>query len=285
MSVEIYFLLATLLEVSKLFFVSRFLFGFRFRKLPLLICFTAFAVLVFLPLDLSETPIGTGIEAPIILSFAVIGRGKKRAKSIGYLFLFFILLAVLDSVLTDTTLFLFPAVSSFYQTYLGLLTRNSVSLVLLLLIYAVLRKMNLVPFTLRGKSMAVFFIAAGIFLGLMLAGFRLLSLDVISVSDARRGFLVVFPACAVFLTALSVLLIRTGAKNRKLIEDTLLSNARAEAEIAYYQSLLAKEEKTRAFRHDMRSHLLSLTMLCQNERYDEVAAYLAELSEILGRAE
>ena len=61
----------------------------------------------------------------------------------------------------------------------------------------------------------------------------------------------------------------TSEINRKLLESTE----------SYYKRLLAQEQETRRFRHDIRNHLLCLDMLLKSKKYEEAEEYLEGMSD------
>ncbi len=64
-------------------------------------------------------------------------------------------------------------------------------------------------------------------------------------------------------------------RSRKQIEDEL------EMELRRYEEMIRKNRDVRSFRHDIKNNLMSMNALADSERYEELKAYIGELSEAL----
>lgn len=118
--------------------------------------------------------------------------------------------------------------------------------------------------------------------GLALGEMSLLAMlyAVILVSFGRDGEtqlgpkLLLFTLGSLALTAICCFLVRAVYRKRAVERQREEALRLLSAQEKYYTMLLAKEEETRAFRHDIRNHLTCLLALCERGEYDKLKSYL-----------
>ena len=109
------------------------------------------------------------------------------------------------------------------------------------------------------------------------------SLQLFAFSDMSKKYVklaaVSVSICSIILMFVFFRLIRISAAKEKLKAENNAINLMLEMQKKHYLALRDKEDETKAFRHDFRNHIFSLSSLYKNRKYDEFEKYLSELSE------
>lgn len=118
-------------------------------------------------------------------------------------------------------------------------------------------------------------LSAVVFLSLLLLSFKRQYQYLWNQQKAQRTGIVLIAA----FILMDVILI-----NRQIYVSHLLNESEAErkifhAEKNYYESLLSRENRTKKFRHDLRSHLVAMSAMARAGQYQELTDYINDLIE------
>ena len=99
--------------------------------------------------------------------------------------------------------------------------------------------------------------------------------------------LLLFTLGSLAMTAICCLLVRAVYRKRALERQREEATRLLAAQEKYYAMLLARDEETVAFRHNIRNHLTCLRALCEGGEYDKLRSYLDTMAlsaPVSGRA-
>ena len=92
------------------------------------------------------------------------------------------------------------------------------------------------------------------------------------------GFCVVSYISVGILSIFVFYIKRTNERMEQMLQREMLSRNMQQY---YYEELLAKEEDTRRYRHDMINHLMCINSLAKEQKYEELKKYIQNMQEVM----
>ncbi len=156
---------------------------------------------------------------------------------------------------------------------------NSLSMILLMIIFLIMRKRKTRRHTWRREDWKVALFATTGILGAMtyIVSVQLYALDS-ECFDTRVGGTTSITICGAVLLIIYIAVMVMYFTNKQNREDIQVSGQLLEAQKQYYTALLDREETTRKFRHDIRSHINCMRKLYDCGRIEELGKYLSEIT-------
>ncbi len=195
-----------------------------------------------------------------------------------------ILLSVIDIILAGGLVFLLKAdTDTVMNNYSLRFVSNSLSVPLLIIIILIKHKkeLNMERIRLYLKSRHIFLMILGIVAcGLYIAPIQIYGLtergsyvsNLVTFGFTTSGIVFILLCTLFFLGNADKIQYRhmVEAKEKLLLQQQ-----------QYYKALIAKDEKTKKFRHDISNHIYCLSYLCKLGRYDELKKYLTDLENTI----
>ena len=256
-------LLFFIIELSKLMMLQFGIFRIKSRTLKTMLtvgavsCILAGALSVWAYHSLYSLIVGLlSIAAVCVMT---VEKKKYVAAVLGYLYI-----VIMDMVLLGICVSLFDInLNSVIENRFEYLLMNSLSLIMLLpLMIHNIRKRNELKNGLSNRT-TVLLIAGGIAVGLFFGAIQLSASDSFNGNIMRVVILGVSLSC-LFFVFICEALISNKAQNHKLKKANAEANQLMKIQEKYYTMLLKRENETRAFRHDIKSHLYCLKTLYSN---------------------
>ncbi len=262
-----------LLEFTKVFLVVRYLLDISPRKnLTWLVALSSLFVTFFPRLVDSSAH---GILYAVLI-FVLFGFSLDKKTNIFSVILSYISLSILDMIFSILCIhFCKITMEQILEDSILVLSINSISLVLILLCLFVKKSLH---WKIENLGSNVFFLIAilgGLPISVFLTYIQLVELEYHF--DFQNGIITVSFFLTIFYFITLALLVGMESKNKCLTRETAFRSKLLHTQGRYYSSLLKKEEETKLFRHDIRSHLLCANDLCSQKKYEELSAYLAQL--------
>ena len=277
MSMIFYNIIKYLIEIIKLFLTGTFLFGIKTksRKYTLMVIFISVALTAAVSFFYNISKIGIIYGLIGILSFEISAVNKKK---IGLLVLSYTSVCILDMFISGIAFFcLNKNMDRVMNNKIYNLLLNSFSIILILLIIILKQKFG------REKihenyspGYVIFAIIGEIALGIYITSIQMFSFDGKS-STERLAALALSISGIVFMIVCSCIISVQG-KYRALKKESEITSKLLKLQEEYYTTLLSKEEDTKKFRHDIRTHLYSLQTLIKNKEYQNAENYLSKLN-------
>ncbi len=221
----------------------------------------------------------TGADAfVIILIFEIAAYSKK---SIGIFALSYVGISFIDMIVASIVLYVLCIPSESIDNMPVSIVINSVSLVMLFVVAAVRKRKDsfvkkdipysiLVPVIIICFSLSVY-ITLSQFAYPSGNGYTYRNEFFISILLVMAGMMLVFG-----------LLFWNYRKNEQLKQEKIIDRYLLEQQEQYYHMLLQKEQETRAFRHDMKAHMINMRMMVEQDKYEELSEYMAQMETALG---
>ncbi|HRU96170.1 MAG TPA: GHKL domain-containing protein [Ruminococcus sp.] len=273
-------LLFFIIELSKLMMLQFGIFRIKSRTPKTMLtvgavsCILAGALSVWAYHSLYSLIVGLlSIAAVCVMT---VEKKKYVAAILGYLYI-----VIMDIVLLGICVSLFDInLNSVIENRFEYLLMNSLSLIMLLpLMIHNIRKRNELKNGLSNRT-TVLLIAGGIAVGLFFGAIQLSASDSFNGNIMRVVILGVSLSC-LFFVFICEALISNKAQNHKLKKANAEANQLMKIQEKYYTILLKRENETRAFRHDIKSHLYCLKTLYSEGKYEEFEDYLSNLTTSL----
>ncbi len=264
------------IEFIKLFLVTDVFFGVRQKKrvYPMFGLSLLVVMIVSLFYDISKEPVIYGIIASLVLIFNMGGKKKKKA---GLIVLSYIGIGVIDMILAVVCIAIFrldmDRIDNSIWVGIGI---NSISLILFLFVWLLLYIKKIRFTTIQIKKYLPIYLLAGFALSLYLTSAQLMGMGE-RVLSYRYILMFGLTLSSLVMVILCALLLVNSTKNAHLEREAEIQANLLKTQKEYYTMLLLKENATKAFRHDIKHHVYCLRKLCQEDKYEELKAYLQDL--------
>lgn len=249
----------------------------RIRWLPVALAGSAAAIFIAsLWCDPSSYSICFGLLSLFLLFFFL-----EKKSAIGLMVFAYICIGLSDLFLGSAAMLLLDLrTTDLEQNDALMLFLNAITLFLLLIAYAVRRHTRNIeeidfspkqtlPFIFGGLSLA-FYTAS---LQITCTGDDGISIQDIAVLSLNIGGLLFIFICFKLLLK--------SKENERLRQDNLMISKTLEMSHEYYTAQLNKEKEIRRFQHDIKNHLYCMNILLRQKEYDQLEAYLAEITDSL----
>ncbi len=280
MPMQIAYPLYVAVEFIKMYIVSHKIFGQKLKTRLYGICGVVTALVYGILasyMDLSIIPLGAGEAAGIAMMIALI-----HHRDFIYIILYWIVITTTDGYITSLIMYIFPGADIFFATNTGIFVRNGISLFLYLAIYFYLDKNNLLPIYMKGKKIIIFIIFPALVLFFYVGIVHMSQLYPEKFSAAKYSTIFFdIIVINILIIAFTICIILWSRQLPKRIYEKELAEYLANEQVRYYEALLQKDDDIRAFRHDIRSHILSMQVLNREKRYEELSEYIDKLTEEL----
>ncbi len=280
MKVFLFEVLAYLTEYMKLMPAAFIFFGISYVSKKRMILTTALSTLFFSiasALGLLSVRTRTLSMTVIIMLSALFILKKKQ--NIVYIFVIYIYICILDMIINGFIMYSFGLETANIKSgtlIYQLLNMPTLVLVALFMLIKYRRRKNI---TYRfSKSYTIMFALGGAAIVFYLTSIQLFAFSDTSVSH-RKLLAVALGMCSLIFIAIIVLLISNKSQNDILKRENSAAVRMTEILEEYYLMLLKKEEETKAFRHDMKSHLYCMSALFDEGKTEEGRSYLSDLTD------
>lgn len=287
MTLVIHSVLLYIVELIKLVMTLKGIMGFQIQKKIKYYIFSSIGILIIislLELMISNKPYeyNKNLFYNIIIVLVIITNlmgfsGKRKTITIAASF---ICISLIDVVLSGLMMYLMKIqASSVVDNYILDIIANFLSIFFIFTIIFVKRKikgsfsnsfysikLRYIIMCLVGVIGSICYIVPIQFMGIGQESKKASALIILGVSFSG----------IIFIVVLVVLLIINDSKNqyRYLLE---MNQRLIEQQKLYYQTLIEKEQYTKRFRHDMNNHIICMQHLCEQEKYEELSAYMHDI--------
>lgn len=259
------------IEFLKLYIVVTALFGFRLKQwLPkIFIAGLVCIVIAAARIDLFD-------QYAIffcMLAVAIISAALEDRTKLGWVFISDMIIAVIDIVIGII-------VCSIMDINMGMLDENpiynvlinSISVIIILMV-SILRKNKLM--NVMKKENMLLFAAGALSLLLYLTAVFMLELGA---EDYGWGGVSAVVLTGV-VTIVFYMFVLNQNENRRLQYENSITQSLLTSQHEYFLMLLKKERETKAFRHDIKEHIVCMAGLCRKEKYEDLYKYLIDLED------
>lgn len=210
-----------------------------------------------------------------ILCIIVFSEGKHR---LGIVTLCFVGISIIDMLFSNIFINIFDmSTDEILDNSLIEMCINSISLIFIgIVILIVKHKRKNIPEI--SVKMLPIFLTGGLALSVYLSGLQFMGMGEAYLSY-RYIIVLGLSLAAIIFIIICILLVYNQDKNSKLKLENEMNNKLLELQSDYYLMLLEKESETKAFRHDIKSHITCIKLLCKENKYDELEKYICELDE------
>lgn len=276
----LYNILTFMLELIKLMIMQFGIFRIKSRSIKAsaiisaVSCLTAGTLSMWMTHELYSFI--SGILAIITVCVITIEKKKYIAAVLAYLYI-----VIIDMVLFGLFIPAFNIdLNSIPSNKIAYVFFNSLSLILLLpvMIHNIRKRKELKDGL--SKQNTILLIAGGIAVGVFLGALLFYINEGFHGSILRVAILAVSLSC-LFFVFICEALISNKNQNTRLRKENAEANQIMKAQEKYYMMLLKRENETRAFRHDIKSHLYCLKTLYSEGKYGEFEEYLSNLTTSL----
>ena len=276
MNVMVYNFLSYSIEYVKLALAMYAFFGMGYvsgKRLLLTSGLSAvFVGIVSFFFDLSAVPMGYTVL--LLIAAAII---LKKKINVIYSFIIYLYICLLDMLLSSIIMYIggFTAEETMNNKVLNLLLNLPVILVILIAVFMKYKRRKTLTYRFS-QSYIILFALGGMALALYIASIQLFAFSDIKQNNVKLAAVALSLSSGVFLVIIT-LLMKNKSQNEHLKLENVTMNRTMESLEEYYLMLLRKEEETKAFRHDFRSHLFCLNNLYLDGKTDEFEKYLSDI--------
>ncbi len=270
-------MLSYLTEYAKLIPVAFMFFGLEYVSKRRVIWTTVISTLLF-GISVPWTQIPRSLFLTVLLMLSALFILKKKLQIVN-VFVIYIYICILDMVINGFIMYLFGLnadnIKSGTLTY-QLINMPTLVLVGLAMLLKYQRRRNITyQFS---KSYTLMFALGGAAIVFYLTSIQLFAF---SDSDMANRDLIALAMgiCSLIFLVIMILLISNKSQNEILKKENEAASRMTAILEEYYLMLLKKEEETKAFRHDMKSHLYCMSTLFDEGKTDECRSYLSELTD------
>ncbi len=227
-------------------------------------------------IDLTEYSIVYGI-----ISILVIAAFLFEKKKIGILMFLYICIGLTDTFIGSAGMFLFNIrTDEIANDFLIMLTLNSVSLLLLIILYFIRRRTRTDSMYDISDRYVPLFLLGGLALAFYITSIQISCFDggTRSVKDLTAFVLSI---SSIIFIVICTKLLRKHNENEHLKSEASIVSEMLKMQNEYYTNLLKKELETKHFRHDINNHLYCMRILLNDKKYDELERYFSEVSASL----
>lgn len=210
----------------------------------------------------------------IVLIYVIFFVSLQDKKNMGWVIFIHIAITLVDMLISCVVMLVYPFSGEQMLEYpVFVILINAIAMVLLIILVCCIHKKRKEKSLMLVYSDALIFIVCAIALVIMIAPMQLNMLG----DHYSLGILSTGLAAAVI--AISLFLLRYK-KQRELVRlENDMVQSLMKAQEVYYTTLLQKEEETKAFRHDIKEHLLCIQTLNREKRYEELDTYLSQMNQ------
>lgn len=212
-----------------------------------------------------------GIMAMIIMVIYL-----KGYKNIFIVILSFLIICVMDVILASLYAIIMDFnVDIILKSYLYSFISNSLSIILLLILYQIKKIWRIGKLNMNKRQMGITFFG---FLGIALYIAPVHVLGLMQKNDQIKNFTIIgISLSGIAFVAICVYLIILD-KNNKYYQECLIINEKLlEQQKDYYSMLIEKDKDTKRFRHDIANHFYCMKILFEDKEYDELYSYMNDI--------
>ena len=212
-----------------------------------------------------------GIMAMIIMVIYL-----KGYKNIFIVILSFLIICVMDVILASLYAIIMDFnVDIILKSYLYSFISNSLSIILLLILYQIKKIWRIGKLNMNKRQMGITFFG---FLGIALYITPVHVLGLMQKNDQIKNFTIIgISLSGIAFVAICVYLIILD-KNNKYYQECLIINEKLlEQQKDYYSMLIEKDKDTKRFRHDIANHFYCMKILFEDKEYDELYSYMNDI--------
>ncbi len=209
-----------------------------------------------------------------IVIFMLVLYEKRNIKVV---ILSYIGISIVDMLITVICIRVFGiTVENIINDYKLMSLLNSISLVFLIPISMVSKRIKRKK-DYKPDTYSVLIILGGLVLSVYLT---ITQLFVSEMKDTSYNDIFILSAFVIVVVygLICYLLIKNHVKNRYLKMESVMSQRLLDVQNDYYSMMLKKENETKMFRHDIRTHINCIKMLYENKEYDELGEYLDKIN-------
>ncbi len=270
------------IEISKFILMAFFLMGIQVKSKKRLFYTVISTIFLtgFLGMIIPDYAKTISIPVLIIMSIIIL----KRKKDLGYIVLSCLYITIIDTVLIMLMLLLlgedFGRIYSLIDenSFLFSLTNMPAMIVLIILVVIKYKRLNKSELTEVRKSVIILAMGS---LGLFVALATIVAFNSTSTADkiSMDNLQIFFIVLSVLYFIVFFVYIANRVQTAKLIKQNIGYSQVMKLNEEYYSMLRKKEDETRAFRHDTKTHLYCLQTLYKEKKFDEFEKYLSDLTE------
>jgi hypothetical protein len=212
-----------------------------------------------------------GIMAMVIMVIYL-----KGYKNIFIVILSFLIICVMDVILASLYAIIMDFnVDIILKSYLYSFISNSLSIILLLILYQIKKIWRIGKLNMNKRQMGITFFG---FLGIALYIAPVHVLGLMQKNDQIKNFTIIgISLSGIAFVAICVYLIILD-KNNKYYQECLIINEKLlEQQKDYYSMLIEKDKDTKRFRHDIANHFYCMKILFEDKEYDELYSYINDI--------
>ncbi|NLT10092.1 MAG: GHKL domain-containing protein [Ruminococcus sp.] len=270
-------MLSYLTEYMKLVPVAFMFFGLAYVSKRRMIWTTVVSTILFGVL-VQWTAMPRSLFLTVLLMLSALCILKKKLQIV-YVFVIYIYICILDMIINGFIMYGFGMNTANVRS--GTLTYQLVNMPTFIIVgifmLAKYRRRKSITYQFS-KSYTLMFALGGAAIV-----FYLTSIQLFAFSDSdmanRDMIALAMGICSLIFIVIIVLLISNKSQNEILKKENEAASRMTAILEEYYLMLLKKEEETKAFRHDMKSHLYCMSTLFDEGKTDECRSYLSELTD------
>ncbi len=202
----------------------------------------------------------------------------KRKKNLFFVFVCYVYICILDMIINGFIMYIAGLEASdidhYTPTYLLLNMPSLIIIFTAILIKYKKRRSMAYQFS---KSYIALFALGGLAVTFYLTSIQMFAFSEKAVIYSKLAALALGICSGVFVAVISLLIV-TKSHNESLQKENAAVNSMLTMMEEYYLMLLKKDEETKAFRHDFRSHLYCMQNFCHAGKYDEFEKYLSDMA-------
>ena len=205
----------------------------------------------------------------------------KKKHHIFYLLIIYIYICILDLAFNSVTFFFLDLNPTDYTgdaTHWSTLPLNCISILFIFMAIFIKYKRRKSLSYKFSKSYILLFAAVGITLAVYLASLNFFAFSENDLKSVKIATIAIGLSVFIILIVISLLAVNKS-QNENLKKENAATNKILQMKEEYYLMLLKNEEQTKAFRHDLRSHLNCLQTLYNEKKFDEFEAYFGNLTD------
>lgn len=215
-----------------------------------------------------------------MISISGIAYMAERKKSIGITVLAFIAVSIADMIVSNICgVVLDIRIEDVRYDVLAVMLMYSVTLFMLLIFSAVQRWRGNRTTDKIYQDRIIIYVLIGIVVLFFLIYVQLAGFGRFEMID-RPGFVLGATAIVIAFMTACVMLIENKKKTELLTRQDAMNRSLLKAQKEYYSMLLNREHETKAFRHDMRGHILCMQVLYRKKQFGELGIYISGMEQV-----
>lgn len=217
-----------------------------------------------------------GYTAILLISFAAILNDKR---SIPFIFIMYTYICIIDMSINGLLMYVFDLtveqIVSNHFLYVALNLPSLLIFIPITIIRFVLHK-NVFTEFINGQKLLL--VIGGAAIAFYTASIQVFAFSDISKKHIRLTSIALSLGSVIFIVILAELN-RSRLDNKYLKNENILVNRMLRNQEEYYLMLLEKENATKAFRHDMKYHVLCMNKLYEENKTEEFEQYLQKFTK------